>query len=117
MRSELSILAAAFGLCHARGGAVTDSSQVEFSQADDLISGQTVAALKKIVSIPLRGRQTNRGHYFFLNATVGKPGKVLELLLDTGSTDTWVYGPTYCSGQAGMEEYQCCESRPGCFFE
>ncbi|KAE9375216.1 acid protease [Stipitochalara longipes BDJ] len=47
--------------------------------------GNTVEAM-------LQRRLTYFGRYYFLNASIGTPEQSLDLLIDTGSSDTWVYG-------------------------
>ncbi|EEA21956.1 hypothetical protein TMatcc_008621 [Talaromyces marneffei ATCC 18224] len=40
----------------------------------------------------------NEGIYF-VNATVGTPGQLVQLVLDTGSSDVWFFGPNSCNAQ------------------
>ena len=60
----------------------------------------------KVVEIPLERKITVDGRFYFLNVSVGTPGQQLKVLLDTGSTDAWVYGKEYC----GSNRYLCCKS-------
>jgi Eukaryotic aspartyl protease len=41
--------------------------------------------------------------YYYVQVGVGTPAQPLSLLVDTGSSDTWLYGPNYCGS------YQCCK--------
>lgn len=36
---------------------------------------------------------SNSEMYYFVNATVGTPGQLVEFDIDTGSSDTWILGP------------------------
>lgn len=33
---------------------------------------------------------------YFVNASVGTPGQQVQLVLDTGSSDVWFFGPNSC---------------------
>lgn len=61
------------------------------------------------IDIPLIGRVTNDSRLYYLDASIGSPQQKLKLVVDTGSTDTWVYGPKLCkpNGQE-IPPYQCC---------
>ena len=61
------------------------------------------------LEIPLRRKFIQyAGRYYFLNVSVGSPGQSLELFVDTGSSDTWVYGSSYCD-DSEENHYQCCK--------
>jgi hypothetical protein len=36
---------------------------------------------------------------YFVNATVGTPGQLVQLVLDTGSSDVWFFGPNSCDAK------------------
>jgi hypothetical protein len=36
---------------------------------------------------------------YFVNATVGTPGQLVQLVLDTGSSDVWFFGPDSCDAK------------------
>jgi hypothetical protein len=36
---------------------------------------------------------------YFVNATVGTPGQLVQLVLDTGSSDIWFFGPNSCNAK------------------
>ncbi|KAJ9611481.1 hypothetical protein H2200_004665 [Cladophialophora chaetospira] len=66
------------------------------------------SALGNVVQIPLQRRfiQYN-GRFYFAQVNVGSPEQSLELIVDTGSTSTWVYGTDYCQDQSNNSNYQC----------
>lgn len=43
--------------------------------------------------------------YYFINVVVGSEAEQYSLLFDTGSSDTWLYGPNFCQEQG----LQCCK--------
>lgn len=70
------------------------------------------ASIGKTIMVPLQRKVLQSyGHYYFLNLSIGSPGQQLELFIDTGSSDTWVYDNSYCNGSTDYH-YQCCESEP-----
>lgn len=86
------------------GQTVLQGLDVESSASSD-------SSTTNVVQIPLQRRfiQYN-GRFYFVQANVGSPGQSLELIMDTGSTDTWVYSSDYCSDQSSNNPYQCCTS-------
>jgi hypothetical protein len=52
-------------------------------------------------------KSTQGGRFYFVDVEFGTPAQSLELIVDTGSSDTWVYGKNYCSRPA----LQCCKYR------
>jgi hypothetical protein len=42
--------------------------------------------------------------YYTVNVEIGTPAQSIDIIVDTGSSDLWVYGPAYC-GTSGLE---CC---------
>ena len=36
---------------------------------------------------------------YFVNATVGTPGQLVQLVLDTGSSDVWFFGANSCDSK------------------
>jgi len=42
--------------------------------------------------------------YYYVQVGVGTPAQSLSLLVDTGSSDTWLYGPNFCGSSHG-----CCK--------
>lgn len=73
----------------------------------------SVAAEPKVVSLPLHKNQrrsiVKRNHasatlendyfdgLFWVNATVGTPGQLVQLQIDTGSSDIWMFGARSCA--------------------
>jgi hypothetical protein len=73
----------------------------------------SVTAEPKVVSLPLHRNQrrsiVKRDHgtaslendyidgLFWVNATVGTPGQQVQLQIDTGSSDIWVFGASSCA--------------------
>lgn len=43
--------------------------------------------------------------YYYVTVEIGTPAQSIDLLVDTGSSDLWVYGPQYCG-----TGYECCKS-------
>lgn len=71
----------------------------------------SLSSVKNVLEVPLRRRFVKyHGRFYFLNVSIGSPVQSLELLLDTGSTDTWVYDNTYCDGSSSGSRFQCCKS-------
>jgi len=69
------------------------------------------ASAKRVVQIPLQRRFIKyNGRFYFVQVNVGSPEQSLELIVDTGSTDTWVYGTDYCEDHSSDNPYQCCTS-------
>jgi hypothetical protein len=76
----------------------------------DLVA--TVTGEPKVFSLPLhrseRRSVVKRDHagvllendypygLYWVNATVGTPGQLVQLQIDTGSSDVWVFGPHSC---------------------
>jgi hypothetical protein len=42
--------------------------------------------------------------YYYVTVEIGTPSQSIDLLVDTGSSDLWVYGPQYCN-----TGYECCK--------
>src|SRR2546421_7714363 len=40
---------------------------------------------------------SNEGFYYSIEAQIGTPPQTVELDIDTGSSDTWVYTPAACN--------------------
>lgn len=49
---------------------------------------------------------------YFVNATVGTPGQLVQLVLDTGSSDVWFFGPNSCDTKTS----DCLGGQCTCFF-
>jgi predicted aspartyl protease len=76
----------------------------------------SVTAEPNVVSLPLHRNQrrsiVKRSHasaslendyidgLFWVNATVGTPGQLVQLQIDTGSSDIWVFGARSCTESA-----------------
>lgn len=69
------------------------------------------SSAKNVVQVPLQRRfiQFN-GRFYFMQAKLGSSEQSLELIVDSGSTDTWVYGTEYCEDQSSNAGFQCCTS-------
>lgn len=39
---------------------------------------------------------------YYVNATVGTPGQDVQLQLDTGSSDIWMFGPNSCENSTSI---------------
>lgn len=47
--------------------------------------------------------------YYYVTVEVGTPAQSLDILVDTGSSDTWVYGSGYCGVQNSCgTQNECC---------
>lgn len=55
-------------------------------------------AKRDTASVTVINAATSEGFYF-VNATVGTPGQLVQLVLDTGSSDVWFFGPDSCDEQ------------------
>jgi hypothetical protein len=73
---------------------------------------------KKVVEVPLRGRWVGTdGRYYYVDTSIGTKPQAMNLVLDTGSTDTWLYGTRYCGGGLGKNLWHCCENQKStCIF-
>lgn len=43
---------------------------------------------------------------YYVNATVGTPGQEISLVLDTGSSDVWMFGPGACAASVQQQQQQ-----------
>lgn len=84
--------------------------QLQSSELQGTTNNDLSSSTGKVIEIPLQGRFTDDGRFYFLNTSVGTEGQPLELLVDTGSTDTWVYGTRFCNGSFGNDTWKCCKS-------
>ncbi|OAL42954.1 acid protease [Pyrenochaeta sp. DS3sAY3a] len=71
------------------------------SLAEDLLEQSVLThpvqmSHKPRIDIPLIGQNTDGGRFYYVDASFGSPQQKLKLVVDTGSTDTWVYGPSLC---------------------
>lgn len=71
----------------------------------------TSTSFKNVVQIPLqRNFIQYNGRFYLAQVNVGSPKQSLDLIVDTGSTDAWVYGVDYCADQSSNNHFQCCTS-------
>lgn len=63
------------------------------------------------IDISLIGKEyCAKGRFYYARASLGTSGQTVDLMVDTGSTDTWVYGEQYCSAEHKKDETQCCKT-------
>ena len=61
---------------------------------------------RQIVSGLDNGWTSGPGYYYYLNADIGTPAQSVELIVDTGSSDTWVYGSSLCGTYSCFNEQE-----------
>lgn len=44
---------------------------------------------------------------YFVNVTIGRPPQMVQLQLDTGSSDIWFFGPGSCSSSSQCRGGEC----------
>jgi hypothetical protein len=74
-------------------------------------SESSTSSVKNVIELPLQRRFVQyRGRFYFTGVSVGSPTQSLELVVDTGSTDTWVYDSgSHCDGKPRSDHFQCCK--------
>lgn len=65
----------------------------------------------KTVEVPLVGHITEHGRLYYAQVSFGTKWQSIDLMVDTGSTDTWVYGHKSCDPVHEVDARQCCEYR------
>ena len=92
--------------------------------ASPLLTDLESRSLNGVVSFPLSKRthqkstistelisfhhQSGIGGYYFIPIEVGTPPQKLQVLADTGSSDFWLYGPSFCAKKDQIVG-GCCE--------
>jgi Eukaryotic aspartyl protease len=69
------------------------------------------SSVGNVLEVPLQRRFIeHRGRFYFLKILIGSPAQSLEMFVDTGSTDTWVYSTNHSTKRSSNSHFHCCKS-------